>query len=56
VKRHYGKSAALVARWLAEEPENMQRHCREEATRHWGAFGREVLEEAERLGKRGTPD
>lgn len=56
VKRRYGKSAALVARWLAEEPEHMQRHCREEATRHWGAFGREVLEEAERLGKRGKPD
>ncbi len=56
VKRRYGKSVALVARWLAEEPENMQRHCREEAARHWGAFGREVLEEAERLGKHGKPD
>jgi Mandelate racemase / muconate lactonizing enzyme, N-terminal domain len=56
VKRRCGKSAALVGRWLAEESENMQRHCREEATRHWGAFGREVLEEAGRLRKDGKPD
>jgi hypothetical protein len=53
VKRRYEKSAELVARWLAEEPEHMQRHCREEAVRHWGAFGREVLEKAERLKEHG---
>ncbi len=56
VKRRYGKSAELVARWLAEEPEYLQRHCREEATRHWGAFGRLVLAEAERRNQHGEPD
>src|SRR5258708_34144108 len=49
--RRYDKMPSICARWLAEHP-NIQSWLRNTAEQKWGEYGRQVLEEADRINKK----
>jgi hypothetical protein len=49
--RRYEQMPSICARWLAEHP-NIQSWLRNTAEQKWGEYGRQVLEEADRINKK----